>query len=380
MTMRFVDVDVVAVDLVIRGNAGLGEVAVARLERAQRPLKPPRRTMSAVSTTSPSASASCSWKPLRIPSAYATASWARGRSSSVTHWWPGLRGRFIVRSRTGSGAFAEHSRSQCHDGAMDRAHPERPFVSRREFLRRTGIFGAAAAAGPWFWRQLAYAEHVPVEQLHLTFGRDAAREVTVSFVTRAPVHRPFVELAGQRWPARTVQYSGYPGFIHHVSVGGLDPDTTYAYRAGHGDTVVSETFEHRTGPAGRARFVFTAFGDQGVDGPVVGLPPVSQPPNQASANTALARSLNPAFHLIVGDLAYVNGDQTIWDAWFRMIEPMAARVPWMPCLGNHEIEAGWRQWGYDPYRTRFRLPANDSVDYDNCFYAFRRRRPLRCHR
>ena len=135
----------------------------------------------------------------------------------------------------------------------------------------------------------------------------------------------------------------------------------------------------RTGPAGRARFTFTAFGDQGTDA-ALGVPPVSQPPQQASRNTALARTLDPALHLIVGDLSYANGDQAIWDAWFSMIEPMAATTPWMPCIGNHEIEdqldllgtgSGWGEWGYDPYRTRFWLPGNGSTDLQNCFYAFR---------
>ncbi|MGH2712126.1 MAG: twin-arginine translocation signal domain-containing protein [Actinomycetota bacterium] len=37
---------------------------------------------------------------------------------------------------------------------MGSSHP-RPYISRREFLRRAGFAGAAAAAGPWFWKKLA---------------------------------------------------------------------------------------------------------------------------------------------------------------------------------------------------------------------------------
>src|SRR5262249_53707014 len=95
-----------------------------------------------------------------------------------------------------------------------------------------------------------------------------------------------------------------------------------------------------------------------------------------------------AFHIIVGDLAYANGDQTVWDRWFKMIEPMAQTTPWMPTIGNHEIESlaanvlpaplagsaggdAWGKWGYDPYRTRFSLPSNGLADLQNCFYTFR---------
>lgn len=263
---------------------------------------------------------------------------------------------------------------------MGHAHPERPFVSRREFLRRTAYIGAAAAAGPWFWRQLAHAADAPVSQVHLTFGADASRDAVISFMTPAPVRDPFAELLGDRWSARTMQYAGYPGHFHHVKVKGLSPGTSYVYRLGHSDKVRSPKLVHRSGPKGRSRFSFTAFGDQGTDGPAATVPPVSQPPVQASANVELANSFKPALHLIVGDLAYANGDQSVWDTWFDMIEPMARSVPWMPCIGNHEIESqldvtgtgdSWGRWGYDPYRTRFQLPSNGNAKFQNCYYAFR---------
>lgn len=261
-------------------------------------------------------------------------------------------------------------------------HPPRPYVSRRDFLRRSAIVGAAAAAGPWFWRRLAYAADAPIRQLHLTLGADASREATVSFMTPEPVKEPFVELLGERWPARTMQYPGYLGYFHHVAVTGLEPSKHYRYTAGHTDKGATPALMHKTGPTGRAPFSFTAFGDEGIDGPVVGVPPISQPPVQASANVELANSFDPALHLIVGDLAYANGDQSIWDTWFDMIEPMARRIPWMPCIGNHEIETqlqalagaptdSWGKWGYDPYRTRFQLPSNGKAEHQNCYYAFR---------
>jgi 3',5'-cyclic AMP phosphodiesterase CpdA len=258
------------------------------------------------------------------------------------------------------------------------AHPERPYVSRREFLRRAGILSLGSAFAPWLWKRLAYAADAPATQRHLTFGADPSRTMTVSWLTSAPVRDPFVESRGVRVPARTVQYAGYPGFIHHASLEGLEPGRSHGYQVGHGDQVVTSPAAFRTAPGEAARFRFTVFGDQGTD-LGAGIPPVSQPPNQASANVDLASSFSPAFHLIVGDLAYANGDQDIWDSWFRMIEPMAHHTPWMPSLGNHEIESGldflgqdsWGKWGYDPYRTRLSLPPNGHTDLENCFYGFR---------
>lgn len=201
----------------------------------------------------------------------------------------------------------------------------------------------------------------------------------MSWMTPGPVADPFVELIDDRVVAQTKQYAGYDGYFHHARLEGLTPASSYMYRVGHADRAASEPQAFATAPGGRKRFSFTAFGDQGVDRGAI--PPASQPPNQATANTRLAQSLAPAFHVIVGDLAYANGDQAIWDTWFDMIEPMAAGTPWMPCIGNHEIEDqltalagtgdGWGDWGYDPYRTRFALPSNGFRALAGCFYAFR---------
>jgi hypothetical protein len=278
--------------------------------------------------------------------------------------------------------------------------PHRPYVSRRDFLKRSAAVGLAAAAGPWFWRPLAYAADAPIEQLHLQFGADAAREMTVSWMTPAAVRAPFVQLEGRRVAAETVQYAGYPGFFHHARVTGLEPGTGYRYHVGHDDAVTGEDATLTTAPAGRAPFTFTAFGDQGIDDPgpdnIQDFDPRTgsfihqQPPFQATLNIGRAASFSPAFHAIIGDTSYANGDQAIWDRWFSAISPMARNTPWMPAIGNHEIETqgvglggynlgeelglpgsdSWGPLGYDAYRHRFALPANGDA-WSNCWYRFR---------
>jgi hypothetical protein len=281
--------------------------------------------------------------------------------------------------------------------------PARPYVSRRQFLQRSAALGIATASGPFFWQQLAHAADAPVEQVHGQFGSDAGREAAFSWMTPAAVAAPFVQIGQQRVPAQTVQYAGYPGFFHHARLSDLLPATRYPYAVGHAGQVRSARFTWSTGPLPGTPFMFTAFGDQGTDVPEPGtvqdIDPTTlqsikvdqQPPFQASLNRDLAMSMKPAFHAIVGDTAYANGDQDVWDHWFRGISPMATSAPWMPCLGNHEIETmgvgiggfnpaeelglpggdSWGPLGYDAYRHRFALPSNGDPEWEGCWYRFR---------
>jgi hypothetical protein len=259
-------------------------------------------------------------------------------------------------------------------GAVGHSHEHRPFLSRRDFLRRAAVVsGTAVVGGPFFWRQLATAAGSPVTAKHVTFGRATASEASISWSTPVAVDAPFVEVLGSRIAARTVQYPGYPGYFHHAPLAGLPASSDITYGIGHAGAVQPDTAAtFRTGPSRRQAFTFTAFGDQGTD-------TGGQPPQQPSMNTDLVRRFAPSFHLVVGDLAYANGDQSIWDDWFAMIEPVARSVPWMPTIGNHEIESqltgdagdSWGAFGYDPYRSRFLLPSNGTDDLANCYYAFR---------
>lgn len=277
--------------------------------------------------------------------------------------------------------------------------PHRPYVSRRQFIRRASTVGIATAAGPWIWKGLAYADEAPVEQIHVELGADAAREAQFTWMTPAAVTAPFLQLGSQRIAATTQQYDGYPGFFHKVRVTDLLPATTYTYGVGQADAVQRDGFSYTTGPSGRTSFSFTAFADQGTDF-VGGEPSIEdvdpatlttiakgadqQPPFQATANRELAYSFAPAFHVVGGDTSYANGNQAVWDEWFRGYEAHATTRPIVPCIGNHEIESAigiggfsatgddsWGPLGYDAYRTRFSLPSNGDRDWEGNWFRFR---------
>ena len=57
-------------------------------------------------------------------------------------------------------------------------------------------------------------------------------------MTPAAVTAPFLQLGGQRVPAETKQYPGYPGYFHHVRLDDLLPSTGYAYAVGHAGALV----------------------------------------------------------------------------------------------------------------------------------------------
>lgn len=247
-------------------------------------------------------------------------------------------------------------------------------LTRRSLFRASGL---VALGAPVLWRQPAIAGGPAVEQVHLTFGADAAREMTVSWATPGLVRHPRVRLGtatggpGTTVAARTRSYvdhaTGRRVITHHATLPQLTPATAHVYDVLHdGATPVSGTF--RTAPTGRAPFRFTSFGDQGVDSPALrgGTPFSSQVVGHIEAQ-------QPLFNLINGDLAYsdLNSDPgAAWDAWFRMNEPSTRHRPWMPAAGNHENETGNGETGYRSFTTRYALPGNGLGGLEGHFYAF----------
>lgn len=81
-------------------------------------------------------------------------------------------------------------------------------------------------------------------------------------------------------------------------------------------------------------------------------------------------------HILNGDLSYANVNQasmpTVWTDFFDNTQPSAMNRPWMPTLGNHEVEAGNGPLGYLSYQTRYTLPGNGngSSSFNGNWYSF----------
>ncbi|NUS12952.1 MAG: purple acid phosphatase [Streptomyces sp.] len=253
--------------------------------------------------------------------------------------------------------------------------------ARRTVLRGTAAAGALAAApaSALLWARPAVAGTQGPEQIHLQFGNDPAREMTVSWATGASVARPRLRLGtarggfGRTVAAETRTYvdglNKVETYTHHAALRGLDPDTTYVYEVTHDGAVpVRGTF--RTAPGrGRAAFRFTGFGDLGAG---------SGAWAKSSVNGAVAvrnvERFDPLFHLLNGDLAYANNNQQLqpqcWDAFMNNMAVSAANRPWMAAPGNHEVEAGGGELGYASWHARFAFPDNGTRDYCGNWYSF----------
>ncbi|MFC5216279.1 purple acid phosphatase family protein [Streptomyces coerulescens] len=210
---------------------------------------------------------------------------------------------------------------------------------------------------------------------HLAFGADPKTRMRISWQVPAAVRKPYVRIGlrpddldrrieAELRDLHTPEIKGVSAAVEqyylHAALDGLRPGTTYYYGVGHegfdpaspGNRSTIASF--RTAPATPPeRFVFTAFGDQGV-----GM-------HAADNDRALLRQ-DPAFHLHAGDICYANptgkGKDSdafqagLWDVFLKQTESVAKSVPWMVTTGNHDMEAWYSPDGYGGQLARFSLP------------------------
>ncbi|MDQ0774290.1 hypothetical protein QF026_002756 [Streptomyces aurantiacus] len=211
---------------------------------------------------------------------------------------------------------------------------------------------------------------------HLAFGADPKTRMRISWQVPLPVRKPYVRVGLKPWDlsrkidaeVRDLHTPGLDGvrlaldqYYLHAALDGLRPGTTYYYGVGHDGFDPASKERHSTvgsfttAPARAEKFVFTAFGDQGVT-------------PDALANDKLILGREPAFHLHAGDICYadVTGhgkesdiyDPTAWDLFLKQTETVAKTVPWMVTTGNHDMEAWYSPNGYGGQSARFSLPDN----------------------
>jgi hypothetical protein len=259
----------------------------------------------------------------------------------------------------------------------------KPF-SRRNFITGTSAAGLAAAAAPFAVSRAATAapatpDGTP-EQIHLTWGKDPARSVVVSWASAAQATNPRVHLGhdehfGRTIPAVQKTYTdglnGQTVFTYHAHLEDLSPDSLHHYSVtadndSHAAQPFAATF--RTAPCGRAPFRFTSFGDLAT--------PVTAwvlSYGQSAFAVQAVEQFQPLFHLLNGDLCYANLNPTVqptvWADFGNNNQASAANRPWMPCPGNHEIEFYNGEQGFTSYLTRYSLPHN-GTRFPGRWYSF----------
>ncbi|MEQ9560976.1 MAG: metallophosphoesterase, partial [Woeseiaceae bacterium] len=172
-------------------------------------------------------------------------------------------------------------------------------------------------------------------------------------------------------------------YRHEVTLQQLDPGRTYRVDVEQdGET---RTLELRTPHASKARFVVYADSEtepessgSHVEWPEPGVInskrryPADQTRGYA-ANLAIIAGSKPDFVAIAGDLVESGGEQRDWDEFWRHNAELAATVPIVPALGNHEYFAGPGELGgyggaasqraLSKYRSYFGRPNYYALDH-----------------
>jgi hypothetical protein len=303
-------------------------------------------------------------------------------------------------------------------------------VSRRGFLGGTVAVGAALTVGGLAGTEVAPGRAAAAtvgplptttepEQLHLTWGSEPSSQVTVSWAAPGTVAQPAPTLAYSTQPITaenpgrivtlpvpappdptqlrtqpaaisfTDGSSGQTTFHYHVPLDHLRPGTTYYYQVSDGAaTPATAGASFTTAQVGRFSYRFSSFGD--IDVPSAARNASGLSDDSADTCYFTVNGVEdpgdgggpPLFHLVNGDLSYANGNPasqpTIWRDYSVNVSRSAMNRPWMPTLGNHEIEIGsnamsgapgstgdWNgAYGHGSYMARFLLPPNGVTNYD----------------
>ncbi|XP_058070286.1 probable inactive purple acid phosphatase 2 [Magnolia sinica] len=187
-----------------------------------------------------------------------------------------------------------------------------------------------------------------------------------------------------------------PGFIHDAVMVNLKKGKKYYYRVGS-DTrgwSVTKSFVSRDWDSDET--IAFLFGDMGASAPYstfLRLQEESKLTVKWILRDIEALGDKPAFVSHIGDISYARGYAWLWDTFFNQIEPIASRVPYHVCIGNHEYDWPLQPWKPDwslgiynkdgggecgvPYSLRFNMPGNSSLptgthspNTRNLYYSF----------
>ncbi|KAI5638233.1 calcineurin-like phosphoesterase domain-containing protein [Phthorimaea operculella] len=201
------------------------------------------------------------------------------------------------------------------------------------------------------------------EQIHIAFGENL-NDIVVMWSTLdkkkvgSVVHYGVGNLQqtaeGETWLFQDGGHRKRSQWMHRVELNNLQPNTTYVYKVGS-SYAWSEELVFKTPPAGEDWVVSAAiYGDLGLM-------------NARSLPRLKAEAERGAYDFIihVGDLAYDLHfeDGQVGDQFMRMLQPLASRVPYMTCPGNHEAA-----YNFSHYKARFSMPGARA--HDGLYYSW----------
>lgn len=222
------------------------------------------------------------------------------------------------------------------------------FLHRRHFLGTTlaGLAGALCDGSDVFAQDGKSKAPTPTnpagqfapDTLFLTWQRDPTTTMTIQWIGPESDSQKSVQysaLATPIWQSAKTVAKPYPNTelkVHRCELTGLDPGTEYQFQLGQ----TSPNYRFRTMPSKATNTIqFVSGGDCGTDAHAIG-------------TNKLAAKQEPYFALIGGDLAYDNGRAPATFTKFlqnyhtHMVDPKGRLIPLISCLGNHEVNGGYK--------------------------------------
>lgn len=170
-----------------------------------------------------------------------------------------------------------------------------------------------------------------------------------------------------------------PGWIFDAVIKGLKKGVRYYYKVGSDSKGWSETHSFVSRNEDSNETVAFLFGDMGAATPYTTFERTQD--ESISTMKWILRDIEalgdkPAFVSHIGDISYARGYSWLWDEFFALIEPVASRVAYHVCIGNHEYDWPLQPWKPDwsyavygtdgggecgvPYSLKFNMPGNSS--------------------
>lgn len=168
-----------------------------------------------------------------------------------------------------------------------------------------------------------------------------------------------------------------PGYIHDALITNLKKGVRYYYKVGndYGGWSATHSFVSRNSDSDET--IAFLFGDMGTATPYNTF--LRTQDESISTMKWILRDVKalgdkPAFVSHIGDISYARGYAWLWDHFFTQIEPVATKLAYHVCIGNHEYDwplqpwkPDWANYGKDgggecgvPYSLRFNMPGNSS--------------------
>ncbi|GLJ18825.1 hypothetical protein SUGI_0336310 [Cryptomeria japonica] len=197
-------------------------------------------------------------------------------------------------------------------------------------------------------------------------------------------------------PANTTLGWRDPGYIHDAVMQGLEPGRRYFYQVGSDQSGWSLIKSFISRDKNSDETIAFLFGDMGTSVPYRTFL-WTQEESKLTVKW-LKRDIEelgdkPTFISHIGDISYARGYEWLWDSFFTQIEPLASKVPFHVCIGNHEYDWPLQPWkpewasrlyGTDgggecgvPYSLKFHMPGNSSAPTGtaapptkNLYYSF----------